>query len=218
MVHLWAATGKVVASPDFPNHAKLFRKKLANNGLANWDDDLKFRESWWPPTGLHEISVAVDCEGKGVAWSQLEESMAMNTWKLEKPESWVTGTLDYIGQILGDPWVDDLKTGSWPPLPPKQSAQLRLYALAALRLTRPVDPVPSRVVLSITHWPRYPVIGLPKRYYHEVLPKHLDKFEKMLRKAWKQYESGEAELNPGELQCVFCPARAACPVVYQEED
>lgn len=218
LVHKWKATGRVIASPDFPNHAKLFRKKLAHNGLANYDDDQKFRDSWWPPGGLHEVSVAVDCAGQGVAWTQIEDETAMNAWKTSMPESWITGTLDYVGQVLGDPLIDDLKSGAWPPLPPKESAQLRFYALAALRLHSPVDPFPGRVVLSITHWPRYPVIGLPKRYYHEVLPKHLDKFEKMLRKAWKQHESGESDLTPGALQCVFCPAKAACPVVYQEKD
>lgn len=233
MVHRWKATGLVRAEPEHRNHEGLFRKKLAVNGLGTPELEAEFREEWWPGGGRHEIGVAMDC--KSSAWAQVAGTdESLEEWKTSWPESWVTGTLDYVADLLDDPWVDDLKTGREAPSP--DSAQLLFYGLATARLWSVHRSWMDRVVLSVTHWPRYPVVGLPTRTWTEIDAATLDSFEMRLKLKWGARKDaldrarGKVERGtwraghpmlpvwtsapvtvPGEEQCRWCKSRGSCP-------
>jgi hypothetical protein len=215
--HTWMATGEVRAPEGWEKLNGLFAKKLRESGLDG-EAGRAFRESWWPPGGRFEVAVAIDCAGGGVGWAELGGDDA--AWKTAHPDSWVTGTLDYVGEVLGEPWIDDLKTGRWDPPPPGENVQLRLYALAALRMRDPRRPPPGRVVLSMTRWPRYPLTGRPTRLWAEITPGELADFERRLRLRWalvSRLRAGDQDRVVDELvtgsHCQFCDVGVNCPRV-----
>lgn len=223
MCHGWKETGEIIPDERYPQHKFLFKKKLYTIGVVTEKDSKVFREKWWPTGGLHEVSVALDCIGQGVAWSETKDA---NVWKAAFSENWITGTLDYIGTRKGCPWVDDLKTGNWPPTPAEKSAQIRLYALAAVRLLRPGIVRPNLVYMSITHWPRYPLNKMPERVYHRVTPDHLLEVETYIRRRYllRTAHVSNRAAGPNFLEtlklgkhCKFCPSRVYCPLIEQEE-
>lgn len=212
MVHHWKATGDILAVPGYEKHADQFRLRPKPS-----------REALWPLDGRHEVSVAIDCLGKGVALYDGCGAQTHDEWKAARPHSWVTGTLDYYGELFGIPWVDDLKTGRFCP-DPSQSAQFLFYGLAVYRLYP--DP-PDHLSLTVTHWPRYPKARPPQRKQALVTAEDLDLFEKGLRDAyekhlalgggrqWSGSVSGlklEKSLTTGD-HCLYCPSKGACPAM-----
>jgi hypothetical protein len=220
MVHHWKATGLVEAVPGYPRHPGTFKKRLVAV-------DPK-REELWPAPGDHELGVAVSALHHSVGSVQGTPT-TVDAWKAVQPDDRVTGTLDYHGLILGNPWVDDLKTGVW--LPSPRSAQLWLYGLAVFRLHL---GAPDFITTSITHWPRYPATGAPERHWGKITRHELERFERVLKRKYQQLlelrskwvdfgptDFDSTPLKPGQDQCRFCPSkgthRGCCPVPYTEQ-
>lgn len=201
MVHLWKATGAISGRP---NHEKLFLKRLKSTAI--------YPSTYWPEGGRHEITAAYNCRTGEVA---LPPEGADDSWKLQLPPEFLPGTTDYLGSIMGEPWVDDLKTGAWPPRGPNDSWQLKVYALCAWVL----GGRDGGVYGSITHWPRYPAGGLPQRseivYYSHKQMVAIDTKIKLrywlFNKILDQPQLLNEELVPGEEQCMFCPSKPYCP-------
>ena len=224
MVHHWKATGEIRSPGDgYEGLCKLLLKRLR----AAWGDPDGWeaaRARLWPG-GVHELSVAVYTGHVPQVWSNdciAEESQDQKKWTDQWSDAWVTGNLDYLGDLLGDPWVDDLKTGRHPPDP--HDPQLAFYALAAWLL----KDKPERVVTSITHWPRSPVGGHPERYWGEFTSSDLDFFHRRLIMKGREREGlrlyvldggtpSEIDLTTGS-HCKYCPARINCPALAEAHE
>jgi hypothetical protein len=124
-------------------------------------------------------------------------------------EEGAAGTADVV--ILdddGELQVRDLKYGAGVPVSVDDSAQLRVYALAALRKYSPAADI-KRVRLAI-HQPRNG--GTTE---HVVSVTELNAFGTYVRKMAKLALAGGAELVPGEKQCRWCSAKAVCPALRE---
>ena len=118
----------------------------------------------------------------------------------------ITGTCDYVVDDGTELFVDDLKTGRFPPNP--RSWQIRFYALCAWLIAGK----PAVTTVSVTHWPFYPLAGVPKRK-RSVL-NHADHAE-------TQRRLDELIARPTEFvvgtHCKFCPARTNCEAYNRSE-
>lgn len=206
MVHAWKATGEIRGEKGYEKHARLF-----DPGHVN-------REELWPSTGRHEVALARNTCTKSAGSLENGSDKERDEWKASHNELWEVGTADYVGEIFGDLWVDDLKTGSWPPTPPGESLQIRWYALVAAR----VRGYEGNVVVSITHWPRYPKGRQPVRYWDHVTQRQLEELENRLGALNSLLRSGaervKERLNPGQEQCQFCPSALNCDEAWIPEE
>lgn len=175
------------------------------------------RTRLWPSDGRHELSVAVHTVNANLHYPDVvfEHGADQARWTDQWNDEWVTGSMDYLGDVLGDPWVDDLKTGRHPTAP--DDPQILFYALAAWLMG---EKKADRVVTSITHWPRSPVGGLPDRYWGEISAEDLDSFHRRLimgrrKRAWADPERPELQVGP---HCRYCPARANCPALREAHE
>lgn len=211
MGHRWKATGEVRVEPGRTNHEKLFRERLERTALD--------RSVLWPEGGEHEVAVAINCvtgEVERFPGSAMVDPEAADAWKAAHDDRWVTGTLDYRHTIMGEPWVDDYKSGAWPV--PVETFQLDGYGYADWVLAG--RPEQSRV--SITQWPRYPKDGLPWRVGRVITASEHQDFLNNLGLARELYLTMAGVslscqgnipidlLTPGEW-CRFCPSRGECP-------
>lgn len=161
----------------------------------------------WPREGARfEQSVAYHVQTGEVRTASLASKEEQDAWKNSHDHHWVVGTMDYLGSLLGRPWVDDLKTGRYPSLP--TSAQTVFYSLCADRLA---GTPPDGVYTSITHWPRYPVGGKPERVGIVLEWDDLEDFADLLEQTWEKSQARIKPLTPGEW-CRYCPSRGNCPV------
>lgn len=202
MVHGWKETGTIEVVNGRKNLVPLFEKKIRESGVR--------REEWWPATMTHEVALAVKpfqvyAEHRGTR----EEKDA---WKAGQSDEWATGTLDGFDWMFDVLWVDDLKTGRFVSLE-EYEEQLRFYALGASRVLGYSGPVN----VTLTHWPRYPVIGKPQRFGRVIEQDELNWFEKRLvdlRDSILRAKEDRAklELFAGE-HCTFCRSRSVCPEV-----
>lgn len=203
MVHRWKATGVVVPEPEFPNHEHLFRERL---DLIRPD-----REALWPGGG-HEIAVGLStATGAAAAFGGPPEDG--DAWKAALPDDWISGTLDYRGEILDALWVEDLKTGRNAPEPTIH--QLTFYVLVAHRVAWPTPP---RALASVFHWPRYPRHVPGTRHWRTVAQTELAAFEERLRRLRLRVLARDPrDLNPGP-HCTFCPSRPHCPAANERNE
>lgn len=183
-VHAYLETGRVPQEPEWV--AKGLAAKLKAAG------DVRDK---YPAPGLHEIKL--------VLWGDNfeEASLFVRDDFPDIPGS-VRAKLDYYGTKLGEPWIDDLKTGHQPP--PPDTLQLGAPALATSTLTLDVSGVHG----SITHWPRYPKDQEPTRQWHYFDNEELDIIRNRLLNIRDRAASGEKP-NPGE-HCRWCRCRANC--------
>ena len=193
-VHEYVRTRVVPpADKDHPTYPDRLRDRLDAAG-----DVLAL----WPVGGRNEVSFAYAIDTGEVISAELPTKKEEDAWKEAYDSRYVTGTADYLGSLLGRPWVDDLKTGRFPPSP--SSAQTVFYALCAARLAGSTEGA----YVTITHWPRYPVGCRPERVGRVLTPEDLDDFADLLEQRWR---ASPRALNPGE-HCRFCPSRTNCPV------
>lgn len=199
--HCWKETGK-----PWEQYAKVFERRLAALEKAGMS-----RESLWPADGRHEVAVAVACGG----WAFLEHEGDLaerDAWKQSFDQTFAVGTADYFGQLTGQWWVDDLKTGREVPTDPRELVQLQFYGSYLVR-KHDVD----EVLLSITHWPRYPADGAPVRYWAEWTEDDADVFLEQLGRARRAVLNSSKlpypDARPG-AHCCYCPAQAHCPELY----
>jgi hypothetical protein len=203
MVHRWAETGEVSGTKS---HVKTFEKKLAvleTNGVT--------RETLWPVSGFHEVTFAYNCvDGRlGVCWLKGEEAARA---KLAYGDDWITGTADYVYRKDGLCGVDDLKTGMMFDSEPDELSQLYFYLMCWQIYNGIRDDKDG--LLSIHHWPKYPLSALPG-YEQRVIPGYrIGKFENYIRSLHKKYRAGDAPFVLG-AECEYCPAQEACPLLAE---
>lgn len=176
------------------------------------------RERYWPPgMGRHEVTYALNLRTlelrKYTGPSAGADKWKRSFWRLGR--EWLTGTIDWLGECDGTPWIDDFKTGKWPVSP--QIKQIVSYGLFDW-CDRGRHPH-YRCVRSVTQWPKYRIDELPTRTYGTLLTtleleEHLDD----LRWALDHPD----EVNPVPLSidwdpneplspCAFCPCREPVP-------
>lgn len=203
LVHKWKETG----DPGEGRLAITLKKKLKESGVQ--------RGELWPD-GLHEVPLAynvVTTESKALVLPV--SSAAKDEWKAGHGPDWVVGTADYIGLLLGGPWVDDLKTGreaEWLDYKYQQAFYLMTWTLFSEH-----QLMPGRS--TITHWPRYPIAGKTKRFGTVLDESFYLDFQQKLRslkadsvKLKDLEESGMSvisRLTDGP-QCVYCPSKLSC--------
>jgi hypothetical protein len=172
------------------------------------------KEDYWPAGGRHEVAIAINCLTPAVySFSGTEAEIA--EWKEQWPDHYLTGALDYVGEILDDPWVDDLKTGKADnPLKklPRDRAQMWAYAMAVSFLT-----TAPQVHVSITWWPRLPLNKLPVVVYQSITREELWQWWLRLSERYKALVDLRAKpslllasLNTGP-HCFWCPSKKHCP-------
>ena len=204
------------APPDaYPRATKTRIRALEAAGRAI---DLS---DYYPGTGEHEVAFALHTQRRIVARYPEPGTQpgtvlrsAREAWKLSFNEEWITGTCDWLDDFLGVPWIDDLKTGSWVPSNPWDLWQLRFYAVCATMLTGSPE-----VAVSITHWPRSPADGLPKRIFvpgnvvtrEELLGYTLPMLEYARQAREKSILEGP-DTRPGS-HCTYCPSANHCPAL-----
>lgn len=218
--HRWKETGEILDNEEGENaaHARRMRSKLKASGTE--------REVWWPSNGKHEVTLAlnvVTLEVKTPPASQLERLTGqakvayINAWKEAWGDDWITGTADYISELMDLPWVDDFKTGR-SGHPKDYEQQQSLYCLA-WGLLKYGDIVPTRS--TITHWPVYPRNGKPRRTgglievpYFRLF---LDRLRDLRQRVLHARGGGSLRLFAGD-QCQFCPSSPDCPKLKGESD
>ena len=176
----------------------------------------EFRASLWPVEGRHEVTFAIDVAKPGRIASFQGSKDQVHEWSSKLGGSWLKGEADYVGETaFGALWIDDLKTGRFPPDP--KSGQLLTYALGAY-LSIAVPDRPKYLAASITHWPRYPVDSPPTRTWSKLTPLDLKKWFVTLSATYQETRRLRLlpvvkvlqEVKPGE-HCTFCPAKDGCP-------
>lgn len=172
------------------------------------------RSALWPIGGTHEVTVAYDVvTGKVEVYEGPLDGA--DAWKESRGEACVTGTMDYLGDLLGTLWVDDLKTGRWPHEP--DEPQTVFYSLAAWTAN---NKPPTGATATITTFPRYPGTSLPVRSrYHDLTPVALTTFAGVL--TLKHDEIRALRVRRSRIvapdvtlgtHCAFCPAKTTCPI------
>jgi hypothetical protein len=208
MTHEWKETGVIPVINGRKNLVPLLEKKIKLTGID--------RERWWPKTMVHELAMAVSPfeDYKSLLDGTKEQKEA---WKVAFSERYCTGTLDGYDWMFDVLWIDDLKTGK---LVTEEDyvMQRKLYALGLSRLLDYRGPVN----VTLTWWPRYPVLVDPIRFGRTVEQDELLAFEKRIAKLRDnvlraKVDVKHLQLVPGEEQCSFCPSRHECPVAQKRE-
>lgn len=203
LVHAWKVDGDTRGS-------KTLVKKLQAVSID--------REKLWPTVGNiygHETTFSVHLETLQLRiWSPTRSKYSSEHWKRRHPRnSYLTGSIDYLSKRSRNdlpeiPWLDDLKTGSWP-VNAKTSLQLRSYAIAPWVL----GDCNTDVWVSITQWPKYRLDCRPKRNWH--LLKSADIAHHLQKLRWAVRNPDKA--IPSENGCRFCLCKPDCNE-YQESD
>lgn len=206
-VHQWVATGDYTPPADHPSWEGLLKRRVEANGGEG------LRDVWWPNTGKHEVCYGISLEDPR-KWATFQGTKAqVEAWSRSLPGSFIKGEADYVGEVQGRLWVDDLKTGKIPP-PPK-NPQNRTYVLGAW-LSHPERQRYREIATSITHWPRYPVEGGPVRTWAVFRVDELKAWYLRLQSAYNRVSvlrrlptsAAVLTINPGD-HCLYCPAQ--CP-------
>jgi hypothetical protein len=203
-MHSWKATGVVPETPGYPRHAELISARL------KYAD----RNELWPG-GLHEVAMSRDSVTGDTRTVKALDDVA---WKAAQSATCEVGTADYVGGLFDELWVDDLKTGAWPPTPPEHSLQLRWYTMVAWFAA---GSPKTGAWGTITHWPRYPKDGSPRRLGPaHYTAKVLLEFAERVSKVYRQHGGPlrVMSFNPSESACKFCPSRTFCHERYDSQE
>lgn len=200
-MHTVKETGEVPVHRAVPPDAPFLRKAQILR---------EERQELWPDgAGAHEVSFAYNVLTNEVKVSSVAGKEAQDTWKGAFDEDHVVGTSDWVGWHVGTLHIDDLKTGRQEPDP--ESFQNMFYAMCASIVAKVDD-----VVLSSTHFPRYPVRGRPNRLWARE--------DGFFRKARPDFVARLVEAHAvvtkkkrpafvaGPYQCPYCPVKEKCPV------
>lgn len=207
--HLWMETGEVPKEPK--NWAKLLTEKIQLSGVN--------RDELWPARGRFETRIAIYCgTDPNMPKAALGDSYD-DDWRDKFSEEYITGEIDYWGEHLLEPHIDDLKTGKW--LPALDSGQCLTYGVGVWLLTGEG----SGVYLTLTHWPKYPKAAPPKRTdpqwtSAETLQRHYD----ALKLGYNRYKKAQEHMLEGRIDewawvgdhCHYCKSKDFCPKWAQE--
>ena len=221
LVHAWAESGK------WPVDSLATRRRQAAIDGSRWS-----RETLWPKDGLHEVSYALHTKNRIAVRERFATREERDAWCASFDSGWLTGTADYVGDLFGEPWIDDLKTGKGHPvdyaghLEGRIRAhegdswdvwQARMYAVAECLWSKPTG-----VWVSHTWWARYPADSEPVR----IGPRRVDSAEilgltlPLLEMARTRVEASwdRVDARPGAEQCRWCRAAPNCPAMQTTED
>lgn len=202
-IHHWKETGEIKGSKSA---SRTLNKKLLASGID--------RAQLWPAISGsygHETTFSINIETLQLRiWTPKGSKYPRDYWKHRHPRNrYITGSIDWLSKRSRDglPWVDDLKTGTWP-VNAKYSKQLRTYALVPWLLSG----CKTAVWVSITQWPKYRLDCKPKRNWYLIksaeLKKHLEKIKWAIKNTHRAIPSVEA--------CRFCLCKPECKE-YQDE-
>lgn len=200
IAHRWMETGSI--EPNIPTgYPKLHDQFAAKVALTETK-----RSEWWPSDVAYEVAVSIDPEKSS---AELYDGDDRDDWKQSRSDSEITGTVDAHWYILDQLHIDDLKTGRFASVQ-SHYYQLLGYGLGIVRALGYRDSIK----LSITHWPRYPLRGIPRRETTEVQYDELVDFEKRLLKLRddirRAKDTRTIQLTTGE-HCLWCDSRDVCP-------
>lgn len=197
-VHHWAATGVV---PDSGNGwAHLIQQRV--------DRHPGLRERLWPAgEGRHELSFAIGPDGRVRHTFHHPDQATREKWKAQQDPDVVTGTADWVGDILGEVWIEDLKTGKFPQ--PPTIPQLRVETVLA------PDGWPATT--SVLHWPRYPTAAPPVRTLHGWTHGEVEQTRRDIQDAHSGHLEAANDLSAGRAiravtgdHCRWCPSQRHC--------
>ena len=198
--HKWKESGRL---PGNEAHDKLLHRKIRASGID--------RAALWPPGGEHEVALAYNVVSRRAVRCNLVGDSEKAAWKAAFTDEWVTGSPDYVSELCGEPWVDDLKTGRIVSLEAHKYQQM-FYCLA-WGLAVHGTPTPARSTL--THWPRYPVDVKPERMGTVFsLDDYTDLMLRLVRLR-EQVLAKRVRLKTG-VQCEYCPSRGVCPKIKEQ--
>lgn len=201
--HTWMETGDVTPPKGYGKLGPLFKRKLTTTGIK--------REQWWPENALHEIAIAINPGKAYRAFGGPAATAAVKeAWKADFDDEWVTGTADARWWMFDQLYVDDLKTGrevTWE----QYQWQVHAYCLGIARCS----DYRGDVHATLTHWPRYPVASVPRRFGKVITASELDAFEqRLIRLRSDILRSRESRarlvLTAGE-HCTWCKSKKICP-------
>lgn len=192
MVHGWKATGLIEGPGTLP---ALFIRKLEKTKID--------RETWWPGYVTHEATVAINpLKDYKIKRGECAE------WKASLDDEWCTGTVDTFWMQFDELYIEDLKTGRFATLEDYRY-QILGYALGLSRALQ----YSGRVHMLITHWPRYPVIGMPSRFGRVIESAELRQFEidlaNLKQNIIADKKHGLLATVAGD-HCTFCPSQHVC--------
>jgi PD-(D/E)XK nuclease superfamily len=211
-VHSWMETGECGPEP-IDAVGRAIRARVAASGVN--------RRNLWPEEGEFEVPLAYNvntgaalrCDYPRVFPSGGTARTYAANWKNAFDDEWVVGSPDFAMELVGRPWVDDLKTGRYAHWT-SHAAQQTFYCLAYSKW-RYGEFRDSRS--TITHWTKYPMAAAPTRKGVILTVDQLEEFghklsalRKSILRCKEAPEKIEAELNLGE-HCRFCPSQTHCP-------
>jgi hypothetical protein len=213
-VHSWVETGQL---PEGRDGAAI--QKRINAAQVS-------RARLWPEEGEHELALALDVTSGTVARCVVPAGRDgreyKDAWKAAFDDRWLVGSIDFGMELLGRPWVDDLKTGrevTWKKHAAQQSAYCLMYSLDRYGEVRD-----SRS--TVTHWPKYPIHNPPRRFGSDLSVDYLNDFLYRLRMLRDDVLTLRSTSTAGEdisaglsygAHCRFCPSRSHCPKFGQEQ-
>lgn len=195
-----------------PGSAALEVGLPADTGGAAADRGTQLHEAaeQWIKTGVatdEEVRDYVEWVQANAAGADLHVEVRLDVSRVTR-EPGGTGTADavIIDYNLGELTVADLKTGR-NPVSPELNTQLMIYAAAALERFDEFDALDT-VRLVIVQ----PFAGGVKEwrcstdYVREWVAERADSFERIITLHHKPELVTDADFNPGEDQCKYCPA------------
>lgn len=217
-VHAWMETGQLPDDRD----GQAIGKRITAAKVS--------RRKLWPEEGVHELALALDVVSGTVAACVVptghDARQYKTAWKAAFDDRWLVGSLDFAMELLGSPWVDDLKTGrwvSWQAHASQQSAYALMYTLYKYGEVRECRS-------TVTHWPKYPIANPPNRWGCQLSVDYLNDFLHRLRVLRDQILETRRKYLDGSLteeklaavlsygaHCRFCPSRSLCPKFGQEQ-
>jgi hypothetical protein len=186
-------TGRYPGGPD----GDTLKRKVKASGVS--------RVKLWPAPGQFEVCYAYNVITAEVASAKGLSKTEADAWKAQFGNEWVTGQADYVSDLFGRIWVEDLKTGRYADFD-KHKYQQRFYLLCA---TVEATGGAADGLNTILHWPKYPLAEPPVRTETRTTVQELvDLVDRLV--SLREARAEQPRLVPGE-QCRWCPSAPHCP-------
>ena len=214
LAHTWKEKGVIPAGEGLLHRTLQAKVQRLPNGE---------RERWWPG-GQHEVRVSWDPRDNSgglhekhvpyvfksptaAAPYEVRANLTVEWEEYRYLLSGFTGTLDWVGEHEGLPWIDDLKTGKTDNGPPDEFAPLLGYASAWLAANK----LRPACYVSLTYFRRYPV-GVSR--IERVGPVFVGRQTLQdFREAVLTSVEGRGKVDQLATgsHCTYCPTEYTCP-------
>lgn len=172
-----------------------------------------WREKLWPSRlGKHEVGVAYSSVTRLV--EVLEGTPdEVDGWKATKGSDWCVGSVDWWASLpVGEPWIDDLKTG-WQE-PDTVTEQTTFYVMCRrLYLHQTTSERWPSGRISVTHYSRRLLEqdpgASPTRRWARLSAAALTDFQEQLDLAYVRATKHPQWASSG-IQCLYCPSALVC--------